>query len=93
MPSVIESVLEDFGDLDLEGVLEGEEVAVELWEEAEGVAMGIGTDVREEEMVEAEVVVELSSTSKTIRSKTAYNPPRGTDNRNVLSVFVVSVPR
>jgi len=55
--------------------------------------MGIGTDIRDEEVVEAEVVVELSSTSKTIRSKTAYNPPRGTDNLNVLSVFVVSVPR
>jgi len=26
IPSVIESVLEDFDDLDLEGVLEGEEV-------------------------------------------------------------------
>jgi len=32
--------------------------------------MGIGTDVRDVEVVEAEVVIELSSTSKTIWSKT-----------------------
>jgi len=33
--------------------------------------MGIGTDFRDEEVVEAGVVVKLSSTSKTIWSKTA----------------------
>ena len=66
MPSVIESVLEDFD----EGLPEGEVVAAEVWEIAEGVQMGIGTDVRDVEVVEAEVVIELSSTSKTIWSKT-----------------------
>jgi len=33
--------------------------------------MGIGTDFRDEEVVETEVVVQLSSTSKKIWSKTA----------------------
>jgi len=63
MPSVIESVLEDFDDLDLEVEPEGV-AAAEVWEEAEGVPMGIRTDVRDEEVAEAEVVVQLSSTSK-----------------------------
>jgi len=71
MPSVIESVFEDFDDLDLEGVPEGEVVGVEVWKDAEGVPMGIGTDVWDEKVVETEVVVQLSSTSKTIWSKTA----------------------
>jgi len=70
MPSVIESVLEDFDDFDLEGEPEGV-AAAEVWEEAEGVPMGIGTDVQDEEVVETEVVVQSSSTSKTIWSKTA----------------------
>jgi len=55
--------------------------------------MGIETDVRDEEMVKTEVVVELSSTPKTIRSKTVYVPPRGSNNLNVLYVFVFLVPR
>jgi len=49
MPSVIESVLEDFDDLDLEGEPEGL-AAAEVWEETEGVPMGIGTDVWDEEV-------------------------------------------
>jgi len=89
MPSVMESVFEDFD----EGLPEGEVVAVEVSEEAEGVPMGIGTDIRDKEVVKAEVVVGLSSTSKTIRSKTAYDPQCGTDNLNVLYVFVFPVPR
>jgi len=82
MPSVIESVFEDFD----EGLPEGEVVGVEVWEEAEGVPMGNGTDFRDEEVVKTEVVVELSSTSNTIRSKTAYVPPRGTNNQRPLCV-------
>jgi len=54
--------------------------------------MGIGTDVRDEEVVEAEVVVQLSSTSKKIPSKTVYDPPCGTNNLNVLYAFVFPVP-
>jgi len=65
---------------------------VEVWEEAEGVLICIGTDVRDEEVVEVEVVVQLYSTSKTIRSKTAYVPPRGANNLNVLYAFVFPVP-
>jgi len=33
--SIIESVFEDFDDLDLKGVPEGEVVGAEVWEEAE----------------------------------------------------------
>ena len=89
MPSLMDS---DFDDLDLEGVPEGI-AAVEVWEETEGVPIGIGTDVCDEEVVEAEVAVQLSPTSKTIRSKTAYVPQCRTDNLNVLYAFVFPVPR
>ena len=88
MPSVIESVFEDFD----EGLPEEEVVGVEVWEEVEGVPMGIGTDMRDEEVVKTEVVVELSSTSNTIRSKTAYVPPLALTT-NVLYAFVFLVAR